>query len=254
MLRRVAHHFGSFESGSMPVRRQTAEPEQLGERRVTVSRAGTTAYLKLAYHAPSVSDPDFVSTLLLDAVLTGAKGVNLWSSFGGDSPQRSARLYRALVNQGLASSVQGALLPTQDPFLYTLSMTATAGIPLAALEEATSRELDAVRREGVTPEELAKAKKQLRARLVFENDSVTNIAHQLGYFQTWRFYPALGPLIQEATLSQVGEAAARRLPASGRTVGWFQPLADQAAPASRGQGAGAAPAAPSRAFPSGAPR
>ena len=33
-------------------RPHTREPEQLGERRVTVSREGTTAYLKLGYHAP----------------------------------------------------------------------------------------------------------------------------------------------------------------------------------------------------------
>ena len=77
---------------------QTREPEQLGERRVTVSREGTTAYLKLGYHAPSVNDPDFFPLLVLDAVLTGAKGVNLWASFRTPPPQRSARLYRALVN------------------------------------------------------------------------------------------------------------------------------------------------------------
>ena len=41
-----------------------------------------------------------------------------------------------------------------------------------------------MRRDGVTPAELAKAKAQLKARLVFDNDSVTNIAHQLGYFET----------------------------------------------------------------------
>ena len=39
-------------------------------------------------------------------------------------------------------------------------------------------------RDGITPAELAKAKSQLNARLVFENDSVTNIAHQIGYFET----------------------------------------------------------------------
>ena len=45
--------------------------------------------------------------LLLDAVLTGAKGVNLWASFRTPPPQRSARLYRALVNGGFASAVNG---------------------------------------------------------------------------------------------------------------------------------------------------
>ena len=42
------------------------------------------------------------------------------------------------------------------------------------VEEAVLAEIDRVQRDGVTREELAKAKLQLRARLVFENDSVTN--------------------------------------------------------------------------------
>ena len=122
---------------------------------------------------------------MLDAVLTGAKGLNLWSSFRVPPPQRSARLYRALVERGLASSVSGALLPTEQPFLYTVSVTATDGTPLGggrggAARRARSR----ARATGITDAELAKAKAQLRARLVFDNDSVTNIAHQLGYFET----------------------------------------------------------------------
>ena len=40
---------------------------------------------------------DFFPLLVLDAVLTGAKGVNLWASFRTPPPQRSARLYQALV-------------------------------------------------------------------------------------------------------------------------------------------------------------
>ena len=111
----------------MPRRRRRAgprheEPEQLGERRVIVSREGTTAYLKLGYHAPAVADADFFPMLVLDAVLTGAKGLNLWASFRTPPPQRSARLYQALVDTGLASSVNGGVVPTQDPFLYTISI------------------------------------------------------------------------------------------------------------------------------------
>ena len=65
-----------------------------------------------------------------------------------------------------------------------MSATATDGTPLASVEAALLEELDRVRRDGITDAELAKAKAQLRARLVFDNDSVTNIAHQLGYFET----------------------------------------------------------------------
>src|SRR6476660_7044762 len=80
-LRRVEHHFGGIQSGTTPSRIRTLEPEQSGERRLEIRKEGTTAYLKLGYHAPSVTDPHFFPLLVLDAVLTGAKGLNLWSSF-----------------------------------------------------------------------------------------------------------------------------------------------------------------------------
>src|SRR5207253_10463343 len=57
-LRRAREQFAHIQAGPVPRRVHTTEPEQLGERRVTVSREGTTAYLKLAYHAPAIDDPD----------------------------------------------------------------------------------------------------------------------------------------------------------------------------------------------------
>ena len=165
--------------------------------------------------------------LLLDAALTGAKGLNLWSSFRGAPPQRSTRLYRALVERGLASSVSGALLPTQDPFLFTISATATDGTPLASVESALVEELDRVRRDGITDAELIKAKTQLDARLVFDNDSVTNIAHQLGYFETIGsvdLFTSLPSRITAVTTDAVASVARAILASSNRTVGWFDPL------------------------------
>jgi zinc protease len=166
--------------------------------------------------------------LVLDAVLTGAKGVNIWCSFRGSAPQRRARLYRALVDRGLASSVSGALLPTEQPFLYGLSATANDGVPLAEVEAALDAAVEDVRRDGVTEQEVERARRQLRARLVFEKDSVTNIAHQLGYFQTVASLDTLGTLasgITAVTADQVADVARRRLTRTGRTIGWFQPAA-----------------------------
>jgi zinc protease len=226
-MRGVVRHFGGIRPADVPRRPPTREPDQMGERRLTLLREGTTAYLKLGHRAPSIGDPDFFPMLVLDAVLTGAKGVNLWASFRTPPPQRSARLYRALVDTGLASSVSGGLVPTAEPFLYTLSLTATAGTPLARLEEAVLAELERVRAEGILPAELEKAVHQLRARLVFENDSITNIAHQLGYFETvasWHAIASLQSRIEAVTLDQVGAAAFERLKSINRTTGWFEPL------------------------------
>jgi zinc protease len=225
-LRRAEKHFGSIPPGPVPERHWTAEPDQTGERRVTIRREGTTAYFKLAYHAPAVADAGFFPALVLDAVLSGAKGVNLWSSFRGVPPQRQARLYRALVERGLASVVAGQLVPTAEPFLYTVSATATEGTSLASLESVLLRELDDVRVNGITPAELARAKRQLHARFVFDNDSVTNIAHQLGYFETIADADVFGSVeerVQAVTLDAVSDVAGSMLMQANRTIGWFEP-------------------------------
>jgi zinc protease len=246
-MRRVTHHFGPIPPGTIDKHPSTREPEQLGERRVTIAREGTTAYLKVGYHAPAVHEAGFFPMLVLDAVLTGAKGVNLWASFRTPPPQRSARLYRALVDGGFASAANGGLVPTQEPFLYTISVTATEGTSLATVEEATFAQLDAVRGHGITDHELQKAKNQLRARLVFEGDCISNIAHQLGYFETissWKVVPSLASRIDAVTLHDVGEAAATYLKPTNRTVGWFDPQRAEAS--TIGEGAGAGPVSRAR--------
>jgi zinc protease len=194
---------------------------------VALEREGTTSYLKFGYRAPAAKEPDFFPMLVLDAVLTGAKGLNLWSSFRVAPPQRKSRLYTALFERGLASQVNGALLATADPFLYTLSFTATDGVSLAVLEEAVFAALDPIAHGGIEDPEVARAKRQLRARLVFEDDSVTNVAHQLGFFETVvgpGFYPRLQACIDAVTPDQVRDVARRRLRRTCLTVGSFHPL------------------------------
>jgi zinc protease len=227
VIQRAEKLFGAIPSGPEPPRLVVTEPPQFGERRVAIERPGTTAYLKVAWHAPAANDADFFPMLVLDAILTGAKGTNLWSSFRALPPQRKSRLYTALVDRSLASSVSGALLPTAEPFLYTISLTAMQGVTLSALEEALLTQIDRVRTEGVTEEEVARARRQLRARFVFETDSVTSIAHQVGYFETVAgpgFFPELQARVDRVTTSQVSDAARQRLAASTRTVGRFQPV------------------------------
>jgi zinc protease len=226
VMRRAEKHFASIPEGKIPERIHAIEPEQVGERRVVIEREGTTGYVKVVFRAPAVSEPDFFPMLVLDALLTGAKGVNLWSSFRGVPPQRRARLYTALVERGLASMVSGAILPTAQPYLYTLSFTANDGVPLAAVETAAFDEIERVQKAGVEPSEVERARHQLRARLVFDNDGVTNIAHQLGYFETVAgpgFLSSIQQGIEGVTPDQIWDVARRRLTPVNRTVGWFRP-------------------------------
>ena len=226
VLRRAERAFGALEAGSEPTRVTTREPDQTGERRVTIRREGTTAYLKVAFHAPGVGDPDFAAMLVLDAALTGANGLNLWASFRGSPPQRRSRLYRALVDGGLAAAVGGAFVATADPFLFVVSVTAAVGQASRAVEETLLEELDHVQVMGVTPDELERATRQLRARMVFENDSITNVAHQLGFFETvvnLSTYADLPRRISQVSAEDVARVARRYLAPHNRTVGWFEP-------------------------------
>ena len=226
ILRRVEHHFGSIPSGKDVPRVRTVEPPQEGERRVHLRKPGTTAYWRAAYHAPAVTDPDFFPLLVVDAALSGASGLNLWSGLNVPPPQRSARLYRALVDPGLAVNVGGSMLPTEHPFLFHFWATVADGQTLGAVEDVALTEIARIVREGISESELVKARAQLRARFVYDSDSVTDIAHQLGYFEMidrWQTYTELLPRLAGVTIDQVNQAARKYLTTDNRTLGWFEP-------------------------------
>ncbi len=227
-LRRAEAAFGAIPPGDPARRTATEEPPQEGERRVHLRKPGTTAYWRAACHAPRFADPDFFPLLALDAVLTGASGLNIWSGGKVPTPQRRARLYRALVNRGLASSVGGFLAPTADPFLYSISATVADGQSLGAVEEVVLAECERLARDGPTADELTTVQAQLRARFVYDADSVTDVAHQLGYFATidrWQAWPEVFTRLAAVTGEAVHAAARRYLAADNRTIGVFDPVA-----------------------------
>jgi zinc protease len=114
--------------------------------------------------------------------------------------------------------------------VYSLSATVSTGRTLAAVEDALLDELDRLMRDSITEREIEKAKAQLRARFVFDMDGVTDIAHQLGYFETiasWRDALTLGDRLAAVSLADVQEIARAVFTPSNRTIGWFEPQAEQ---------------------------
>ena len=87
-------------------------------------------------------------------------------------------------------------------------------------------EIERLRSGGVTDAELAKVRAQLRARFVYDADSVTDMAHQIGYFETiasWRSYDRLRERLDAVTADAAQAAAVKYLVPSNRTIGWFEP-------------------------------
>jgi len=223
MLARISELFGGLEAGPEPRPIHRAEPEQKGERRLSIEGEGDTAYLLLAYRAPNAIDPDFFPLSVLDSVLLGAGGASL---LGGGGGNRSSRLYKALVETELAASVGGGLTPMLDPTLYTISATLRANRTLAELEAALDAEIERLLvNRPVTEEELAKAIKRAQAAFAYSSESVTNQGFWLGFSElaansyTW-FQEYLDNL-HKVTVEDVARVAEKYLDRRRRTVGRY---------------------------------
>jgi zinc protease len=223
MLARIKELFGSARPKELPKLSPRPEPEQKGERRVRLTGEGETAYLDVMYHAPNATHADFYPMVALDSILAGANSFNL---FGGGTSNKSSRLYRALVESGLAAGVSGGLSATVDPFLYTISATVRNGQTPEAVEGALDREVERARNELVTEEELAKAVKQARAMFAFGAESVTSQGFWLGYteiFDTHRWFDNYLDRLAAVTTVDVQRVAQKYLAPTNRTVGQYVP-------------------------------
>jgi len=119
------------------------------------------------------------------------------------------------------------LMPTEHPYLYSINASVAEGQSTASVEDTVLGEIDKLRTSGITPAELTKVRAQLRARFIYDADSVTDIAHQLGYFEvigSWRAYEKLRERLDAVTAEAVHAAASQYLVPSNRTTGWFEPI------------------------------
>lgn len=221
----IRAHFGPIPRGAEPPRLRTREPEQCGERRITLNRPGTTTYLEAAFPAPPISDPGWLDLAMADAVLAGGRSLNLWSSLPA-GPRKSSRLYGALIDGGLATSISTGLLPTTFPFLYTLQLTVREDASIEEVETGLTRELVRLMEEPVSEREFEKARNQIRARYMFDSDSVADLAHQLGFFETvdsYRTFLNIPERLSRMTPEAIQTIARRTFPAHRRTVGIYRP-------------------------------
>ena len=223
MVASIEENFGGIPRGDDVPPVTAVEPPQRGERRVVVRREGFVPYLKMAFHAPPVREPDFLSLTVLNAILTGASAMTF---LGGGLTNKSSRLYQSLVAQELAVDVSGLLLPTVDPFPYVLQVVVRPDRELAEVEEALEGELVRVMHDAVTQEEVDKAIKQAQAQFAYSSESVTGQALWLGFSEIFADHSWADRYLENlaaVTVEDVRRVAEAYLDRSKRTVGWYVP-------------------------------
>jgi zinc protease len=225
LLDKIHAEFDGHAAGPAPAPMQIVEQPQTGERRVTVHRPGPTHYVMLAYHGPEASHVDAAPLVVLSSILGGASSPIAWG--GARGLGRSSRLYRAMIDGELATSVSAGYELTLDPYLFSIDATLREGVEPARAEAALVHEVERIQREGVPYDELERTRRQLHAQVVYSLEGVTNQGFALGFMDlvardaaAWETFPAA---LQRVTPEDLQRVAQTYLVERRRTTGWFVP-------------------------------
>jgi predicted Zn-dependent peptidase len=205
----ATRYFGAIPKRPLPPAVRTIEPEQKGERRVFVAKeSATSANLTIAYKIPAANSADYYALEVLQSLLADGK---------------TSRLYKALVEQQLATQVSANSMDGFDPGLLYLSAVAAAKVEPAALEKALLAEVDNVIKNGVTVEELQKVKNQKLLDLYRQQETINGKAQQLGQYEVFfgdykKMFDAPAQY-EKLTPADIQAVAAKYLKKSQRTVG-----------------------------------
>ena len=223
MLDRIRHYFGGIPKSPKPEFSPRPEPEQRGERRVSVEGPGETAFLKVAYHVPPARDPDFMALTMLGSMLAGAASLNF---FSGGISNKTSRLYRALVEGNIAASVRAGMAASIDPYLYQIHVTMLPGHSPEDALEVVDEQLKRIQDDLVEVYELKKSLKQARALFAYGSESITNQGFWTGFsemFADVMWFETYLERLEAVTAEDVLEVARKYLKPSNRIVGTYLP-------------------------------
>lgn len=194
---------------------------------IVLKQPGSAALLQAVYPLPDIKHPDVPAIDVMDAILTGG---------------RSSRLYQALVESGLASSVNGSAAELIEPGWYEINATAAPGQELGKIGQVLQESLAKLQEQPVTTEELNRAKTQLQASFILGNQDITSQATQLGYNQTvagdYHFIEQYLAAIAKVTPAQVQKVAKTYLIPAKQTIGFFEPTQPDGKPGASSAGSG----------------
>ncbi|HMD89550.1 MAG TPA: pitrilysin family protein [Anaerolineaceae bacterium] len=228
MLEKLSQLYGKIPPGPTTQHPAQPEPPLDGEKRLEVKGPGETTFLQLAYRAPSAADPDFFGMTVVDSLLTGPTGLNMFG--GGGISNKTSRLYRALVERELAISVNGGMQATIDPFLYDITITVDPRQKVETNLAILDGEIRRLQDEPVSPAEIARAIKQARALFAYGSENITNQAFWLGYAEMFANYDWFVNYVEE--LEKINPVDVQRiaqtyLSSDNRVVGTYIPTGDQ---------------------------
>lgn len=208
-MKLIEKYFGRISTNRKTQNTIPEEPQQSEERRVKIT-FDSNPMMMIGFHKPtSPAYEDYVFDVL-ETILS--KG-------------RTSRLYNELVTkQQIAKSVSAlnGLPASRYPNLFTISAQPRHPHTNIELEEKILQEIEKIKTQPVTDEELIKAKNNIKMDYIKHLDSNSEIASILSYFEVllgdYRYFADYLKNINKVTAEDIRKAAEVYLNKNNRTI------------------------------------
>ena len=142
------------------------EPEQDGPRRVMIYKESEVEMIAITFHIPNFTHPDQPKLSAISEMLSAGK---------------SSRLYEELVDKKqLVNQIYAYNMENIDPGLFIFLATCNPGVKAETVEKELIDQIERIKAEKVSKEELEKIKISTRADFVFSLDSSSSVADLFG--------------------------------------------------------------------------
>ena len=209
-LKLVHKYYGKIPKSPHPIPEvYTQEPPQEGQRRYQVSRSGDLPRVWVGHRTPASSDADHYPLNVISHVL-------------GGSHDKGSRLYKSLIDTGLAMDVGCRHDELRDPALMIVAATLTPTSDPKQVEEVILEELKRLIDEPVTAEELAPIRSaNLKGSILARADQM-----ELAFAEAradWRWLAKFDLNFEAVTPEDMQRVAQEFFSKDNRTVGIFIP-------------------------------
>jgi zinc protease len=225
-LQLVKRYFGPIPRAPKTIPEvYTEEPAQTFPRRVGIKRAGELGVVAIGHKIPNGGHADYPALSVLSSILTNGK---------------NSRLYRALTDKNLTTGIRPFLGFNRDNSLHIVFAPLAPGVTHETVERALLAEIERIKREGVTDQEVATAISKILADAAFQRDGSFAVAENLNECIAsgdWTTYYSVEEQTKKVTAADVKRVANMYLVEEQSTTGWFVPVQEPAGAGENGPAA-----------------
>lgn len=190
----------------------TVEPKQEGPRRLILKRPGQTSVVGIAWKTPQALHKDSYVLQVLDNILANGK---------------SSRFYNALIDKNKSIRAWNDHSLFHDPSLFISYSYLAPGATHKETEQIILAEIEKIKNEGVTADEVKRALNQISAETIYDRDGSYSIASQINEaiaMGDWTYFTTFLENIRKVTAAEIKEVANKYFIEESSTTGYFIPL------------------------------